>query len=232
MIISGRNAITELLRGGKKVEKVLSLRPLDRELVDLTAERKVPVEIIDDDQMQRLTKSKKAQGMVAFVPEFKYNALEELLTNEEPFLVILDGIQDPHNLGAIIRTCECAGVDGIIAPKNRACPVNETVYSTSAGAIANVKIAMVTNLNETIRQLKDKNIWIYALEADGQDIYSTDLKGGLALVVGSEGFGVHELTRKTCDGVLSLPMYGKINSLNASNASAIAVYEAVRQRRK
>ena len=232
MIISGRNAITELLRGGKKVEKVVSLRPLDRELVDLTAERKVPVEIIDDDQMQRLTKSKKTQGMVAFVPEFKYNSLEELLTNEEPFLVILDGIQDPHNLGAIIRTCECAGVDGIIVPKNRACPVNETVYSTSAGAIANVKIAMVTNLNETIRQLKDKNIWIYALEADGQDIYSTDLKGGLALVVGSEGFGVHELTRKTCDGVLSLPMYGKINSLNASNASAIAVYEAVRQRRK
>ena len=232
MIISGRNAITELLRGGKKVEKVLSLRPLDRELVDLTTERKVPVEIIDDDQMQRLTKSKKTQGMVAFVPEFKYNSLEELLTNEEPFLVILDGIQDPHNLGAIIRTCECAGVDGIIVPKNRACPVNETVYSASAGAIANVKIAMVTNLNETIRQLKDKNIWIYALEADGQDIYSTDLKGGLALVVGSEGFGVHELTRKTCDGVLSLPMYGKINSLNASNASAIAVYEAVRQRRK
>ena len=232
MIVSGRNAITEILRGGKKVEKVLSVRPLDRELLDLTAQNKVAVEIIDEEQMQRLTKSKKTQGMVAFVPEYKYYQLEDVLKSNEPFLVILDGIQDPHNLGAIIRTCECAGVDGIIVPKNRACPVNETVYTTSAGAIANMRIAMVTNLNETIRQLKERNIWVYALEADGQDICSVNLKGGLALVIGSEGFGVHELTRKTCDNVLSIPMYGKINSLNASNATAIAVYEAVRQRRQ
>lgn len=231
MIISGRNAITELLRAGKRVEKVLSVKPLDDELQYLVQNQKVPHETIDDKQMARLTKSKKPQGLVAFVPEYKYCDVEDIYNVDNPFIVILDGIQDPHNLGSIIRTCECAGVSGIILPKNRACDVNETVYTTSAGAIANMKIAMVTNLNETIRTLKNKNIWVYALEADGQDIYSTNLQGGLALVVGSEGFGVHRLTKETCDGVLSLPMSGQVNSLNASNACAIAVYEAVRQRR-
>lgn len=231
MIISGRNAITELLRAGKRVEKVLSVKPLDDELQYLVQNQKVPHETIDDKQMARLTRSKKTQGLVAFVPEYKYCDVEDIYNVDNPFIIILDGIQDPHNLGSIIRTCECAGVSGIILPKNRACDINETVYTTSAGAIANMKIAMVTNLNETIRTLKNKNIWVYALEADGQNIYSTNLQGGLALVVGSEGFGVHRLTREICDGVLSLPMSGQVNSLNASNACAIAVYEAVRQRR-
>ena len=232
MIISGRNAVYEMLRAGRKIEKVLSTKELESDVQSLIHENKVSYERIDQEQLYRLTKSKTNQGIVAFVPEFQYSELEDILRKENAFIVIVDGVQDPHNLGSIIRTCECAGVDGIILPKNRACPINATVYTTSAGAIANMKIAQVTNLNETIRQLQKANVWVYALEADGENIFEANLTGSVALVVGSEGFGVHHLTKQVCDGILSLPLNGKINSLNASNACAIAVYEVVRQRGK
>ena len=169
------------------------------------------------------------------VPNFKYCDVEDILfvaeqKNEKPFIVILDGITDPHNLGAIIRTCECAGVHGVIIPENRACEVNDTVYKTSAGAIVHTKIAMVTNLTRTIKDLQEKGVWVYALEAGDKRIYSADFTYPTALIVGSEGKGVSRLVKETADEVLSLDMFGQVNSLNASNASAIAVYEVVRQR--
>ena len=149
---------------------------------------------------------------------------------ESPFLVILDSIEDPHNLGAIIRTCECAGVHGIIIPKHRACQVNETVIRTSAGATSNMKIASVTNLNQTIEVLKQKGVWVYGLELGGKDIYKTNLTGSIALVVGSEGFGLSRLVKENCDEIVTLPQRGQINSLNASVACGIAVYEILKQR--
>ena len=146
------------------------------------------------------------------------------------FLLLVDEVSDPHNLGAIIRSAECAGVHGIILPKNRSCQVNDTVIKVSTGACFNMRIAQVVNLNDCIRDLKKKNIFVYSMEADGNSIYKTNLKGNIAMVVGSEGFGVSKLTRQLSDEVISLPLNGKINSLNASNACAICLYEAVRQR--
>jgi 23S rRNA (guanosine2251-2'-O)-methyltransferase len=148
----------------------------------------------------------------------------------DAFVVLLDGIEDPHNLGAIIRTCECAGVDGIIIPKIRACQVNETVVRTSAGAISNMKIARVTNLKEAIDTLKDNGLWIYVSETGGEDIYSQNLTGPIGIVIGSEGNGVKQSLRSYCDGIITLPLKGSVNSLNASVANAIVVYEVLRQR--
>ena len=149
---------------------------------------------------------------------------------ESPFIVILDGIEDPHNMGAIIRTCECAGVHGIVIPKHRSCQVNDTVIKTSAGATLNMLVASVTNLNNTIEYLKKNNVWVYGLELGGKDIYKTNLSGSIALVVGSEGFGISRLVKENCDEIVSLPQKGKINSLNASVACSIAVYEILKQR--
>ena len=149
---------------------------------------------------------------------------------EDPFIVILDGVVDPHNVGAIIRTAECVGVNGIIIAQNRACDINETVFKTSAGAIAHMKVAQVVNISQTIEKLKAKNVWVYSLEAGNTSMYDTDLTGAVALVVGSEGAGVSRLVNKTCDGTISIPLRGEVNSLNASNAGAIAMYEVLRQR--
>jgi len=196
----------------------------------------IKVEIVDKQTLERINKGK-TQGILAMVPNFKYCDVEDILfiaeqKNEKPFIVILDGITDPHNLGAIIRTCECAGVHGVIIPENRACEVNDTVYKTSAGAIVHTKIAMVTNLTRTIKDLQEKGVWVYALEAGDKRIYSADFTYPTALIVGSEGKGVSRLVKETADEILSLDMFGQVNSLNASNASAIAVYEVVRQRNK
>ncbi len=170
-----------------------------------------------------------------FVSGYQYSDLEDIIAfaetkNQAPFILLCDGIEDPHNLGSLIRTCECAGVHGIVLPKNRSCQINETVIKVSTGACFNMKIARVTNLNDCIRKLKQKQIWVFGLEANGTEIYKTDLTMPVALVVGSEGFGMSELSKKLCDGILSLPMFGKVNSLNASVAGAVAIYEVVRQR--
>jgi len=179
----------------------------------------------------------KNQGVVAYIPEFKYCDVDDIMLKaerkgEKPFIVILDGITDPHNLGAIIRTCECAGVHGVIIPQNRACEVTDTVYKTSAGAVIHMNVAMVTNLTRTIKDLQKQGVWIYALEAGNKKLYDADFTYPTALVVGSEGKGVSRLVKESVDEVLSLDMFGSVNSLNASNASAIAVYEVVRQRSK
>lgn len=239
MIVEGINVVRELIKADKRIDKVIVEKSENKDLVKLTdmaRSKGIKVEIVDKQTLERINKGK-TQGILAFVPNFKYCDVEDILfvaeqKNEKPFIVILDGITDPHNLGAIIRTCECAGVHGVIIPENRACEVNDTVYKTSAGAIVHTKIAMVTNLTRTIKDLQEKGVWVYALEAGDKRIYSADFTYPTALIVGSEGKGVSRLVKETADEVLSLDMFGQVNSLNASNASAIAVYEVVRQRNK
>lgn len=237
MIVEGINIVRELLNSNSKIEKIIAEKTNNKDvetLVTKAIDQHVKLEIVDKQTMEKIAHGK-TQGIIAFVPNFVYSELDDVLfdaerKNEKPFLVILDGISDPHNLGAIIRTCECAGVHGVIIPENRACEVNETVYKTSAGAVVHIPIVMVKNITRTIQTLKEKGVWVYALEAGNKKIYQADFSYPTALVVGSEGKGVSRLVLENCDEVLSLDMYGQVNSLNASNAAAISIYEVVRQR--
>lgn len=237
MIVEGINVVRELLKADKKIEKILAEETRNKDIeavLDMAKAKGVKVEVAPKVDLERIMKGK-TQGIIAFVPKFRYCEIDDIFNlaerkNEKPFIVLLDGISDPHNLGAIIRTCECAGVHGVIIPENRACEVNETVYKTSAGAVVNMNVAMVTNLVRTIKELKERGVWVYALEAGNKKIYDADFKYPTALVVGSEGKGVSRLVMDNVDETLSLDMFGSVNSLNASNASAIAVYEVVRQR--
>ncbi len=172
------------------------------------------------------------QGCIGYAVDFTYSDVDEVFAvaearGEKPFIVVLDGIEDPHNFGSILRTCECGGVHGVIIGKNRQVPVNDTVIKVAEGAAEYIKIVRAVNINESIRYLKSQGVWVYALAADGTDIYREDLTGAVALVVGAEGKGVSRLTRELCDGTLALPMRGKINSLNASVAAALGIYAKV-----
>ena len=239
MIVDGINVVRELLKAGVKIEKILAVDCGNVEIVALTDKARamgINVNVLPKQDFERKIKVKN-QGIVAYIPDFKYCDVEKIMLTaerkgEKPFIVILDGIVDPHNLGAIIRTCECAGVHGVIIPQNRACEVNETVYRTSAGAVIHMNVAMVTNLTRTIKDLQKQGVWVYALEAGNKKLYQSDFTYPTAIVVGSEGKGVSRLVSETVDEVLSLDMFGQVNSLNASNASAVAVYEVVRQRNK
>lgn len=239
MIVDGINVVRELLKASVKIEKIVAVETENSDIISLTDKARamgIKVNILPKQDFERKIKVKN-QGIVAYIPEFKYCEIDDIMLvaerrNEKPFIVILDGIVDPHNLGAIIRTCECAGVHGVIIPANRACEINETVYRTSAGAVIHMKVAMVTNLTRTIKDLQKQGVWVYALEAGNKKIYEADFTYPTALVVGSEGKGVSRLVSETVDEILSLDMFGQVNSLNASNASAIAVYEVVRQRKK
>lgn len=237
MIVEGINVVRELLKADVKIEKIIAENTDNKDVVgltDLAKAKGICVENVDKQKLERIAKQK-TQGIIAFIGSYKYCEIKDILLNaerkgEKPFIVILDGITDPHNLGAIIRTCECAGVHGIIIPENRACEVNNTVYKTSAGAIVHMPVAIVTNLTRTINELKKQNIWVYAMEAGNKKVYKADFTYPTAIVIGSEGKGVSRLVLENVDEVLSLDMFGKVNSLNASNAAAIAVYEVVRQR--
>ena len=238
MIVEGINCAWELLNADYPMEKVIINKDLTKKcdnIINLAIQKHVKIEYVDKIAIEKLTKSKNSQGVLCFVKPFKYCDVNDILHDAEdkgkaPFIIILDGVVDPHNVGAIIRTAECVGVDGIIIAQNRACEINETVFKTSAGAVAHMKVAQVVNLSQTIEKLKAKNIWVYSLESGNTSMYDTDLTGALALVIGSEGAGVSRLVNRTCDGTISIPLNGKVNSLNASNAGAIAMYEALRQR--
>ena len=238
MKIEGKNAVTEVLNSNLTVEKVLVAKEQNfglQNIINKLKEKHIKVEFVPKNILDKQSQNGHHQGIIAYATDYKYSTLEDILSvqqNKEIFLLLVDEVSDPHNLGAIIRSAECAGVDGIILPKNRSCQVNDTVIKVSTGACFNVKIAQVTNLNDCIRKLKEQNIFVYSMEAGGSNIYQTNLTGNIALVVGSEGFGVSALTKKLSDEIISLPMFGKINSLNASNACAICLYEAVRQRIK
>ena len=233
MIVEGTNVVRELVRSNSKIFKIRynSNRNDVLQIINEARQKNIKLEFVED-------KTKIAtQGIEAEIPNFKFCDVEDILSlaqqkNEPAFILILDGIQDPHNLGALIRSAECAGVHGIIIPENRASDITSTVYKTSAGAVCWMKISKVVNLTRAIKQLKEVGVWVYALEADGKNIYEENFTYSTALVVGSEGKGVTHLVRQTADVVVSLDMFGQVNSLNASNAGAIAMYEVVRQRKK
>lgn len=240
--IEGRNSVIELLKSGKDINKLFVQRGEKHgsilEIIKLAKNNKVIITEIDKAKLDKMSQTHNHQGVIAIIPPYEYCEVDDILENakqknEDPFILILDQIEDPHNLGSIIRTAECSGVHGIIIPKRRAAQVNSTVNKTSAGAAEYVKIARVNNLNETINYLKEKNIWIYGTDAEGSSYYDEqDYKGGIGIVIGSEGFGMSRLVRENCDFLIKIPMKGKINSLNASVSAAIVMYEVMKQRRK
>ncbi|MCH5160725.1 MAG: 23S rRNA (guanosine(2251)-2'-O)-methyltransferase RlmB [Clostridiales bacterium] len=198
------------------------------EIFDLARRYGIPVKLKDRAALDKAAEGNH-QGCIGYATDFEYSSLDDIFAhcnnlNEPPFVVVLDGIEDPHNLGSILRTCECAGVHGVVIGKNRQVPVNDTVVKVAEGATEYVKVVRVVNINDAVRKLKEQNVWVYALDMDGKDIYKENLSGAVALVVGAEGKGVSKLTRELCDGVLSLPMRGHIQSLNASVAAAVGIY--------
>lgn len=239
MKVEGKNAVLELFRSNTPIDKLLveqSAKNSLTEIISKAQKQRIKISYLPKEALDRESTVKNHQGVIAFVSGYQYSDLDDIIAfaeskNQTPFILLCDGIEDPHNLGSLIRTCECAGVHGIVLPKNRSCQINETVIKVSTGACFNMRIARVTNLNDCIRKLKQKQIWVFGLEANGTEIYKTDLTMPVALVVGSEGFGMSQLSQKLCDGILSLPMFGKVNSLNASVAGAVAIYEVVRQRK-
>lgn len=232
MKIEGRNSVVEALRSDSlTVNSLTAEKGASDSIIAIARERGVKITFVDKSVLDKESISGKHQGFIADVTDYIYCDIDDILAaSEQPFVVILDGINDPHNFGSIVRTCECAGVSGIIIGKNRQVAVNDTVIRCSAGAVYHVKIARVTNVNNAIKQLKSSGVWVYALDMDGDEITETNLTGSVALVVGSEGDGISKLTRSLCDGVVSLKLKGKVNSLNASVACGIAMYEVVRQR--
>ncbi len=240
MNIEGKNQVIEAIKNDKTINKIFvdkNFITRKDDVISLARKNQIKVEFLPKNILDKMSVTQHHQGYIAETVEFDYCSVEDILQNAKdkehsPFVVLLDGIEDPHNLGAIIRTCECAGVDGIIIPKVRACQVNETVVRTSAGAISNMKIARVTNLKNAIDTLKDAGLWIYAAETGGELLYNQNLTGPIGVVVGSEGNGVKQSLKTYCDGIVTLPLYGSVNSLNASVATAVVIYEIVRQNLK
>ena len=240
--VEGRNSVIELIKSGKDINKLFVQRGKKHgsinEIIKLANKNKIIISEIDKSKLDKMSQTHNHQGVIAIVPPYEYCDVDEILEvakekNEDPFILILDEIEDPHNLGSIIRTAECSGVHGIIIPKRRSATVNSTVNKTSAGAAQYMKIARVNNLNETINYLKERNIWIYGTDAKGSAYYDEqDYKGGVGIVIGSEGFGMNRLVKENCDFLIKIPMKGQINSLNASVSAGIVMYEVMKQRRK
>lgn len=238
-LIFGRNPVMEALKSEREIEKIVVLKDGEgsvKKIIGMAKDKKIPIQFVEKNVLDRIAAGGNHQGILAFVSQYEYYEIEDILERarekeEDPFVLILDGIEDPHNLGAIMRTADGAGVHGIIIPKRRAVGITETVVKTSAGAVEYVPIAKVSNIAQTIEKLKEMGIWVAACDMDGIDYDKQDLKGSLALVIGAEGQGVGRLVKEKCDFVVSIPMSGKISSLNASNAAAILMYEVKRQRK-
>ncbi|CDA23545.1 MAG TPA: 23S rRNA (guanosine(2251)-2'-O)-methyltransferase RlmB [Bacilli bacterium] len=229
MLVYGKNSCEEILKQEKNIKRVYLERNFkDRVITDLIEKLKIKPIFLTKYELDDLCEGNH-QGIVIEALEYEYADIDEII-NENGFIVMLDHLEDTHNFGAIIRTCEAAGVDGIIIPKDRSVSVNSTVMKTSSGAAVNVKICMVTNLVQTINYLKEKGYWIYASSMDGTNYTNEDYKTSTCIIIGNEGKGVSELVKKSADFIVSIPMIGKINSLNASVAAGIFIYEVVRQR--
>ena len=227
MIVYGRNVAKEILKNNKKVNKIMIQQNFnDKEIISLIENKKIPYEVMDKKVLSQFDKYSH-QGIILDIEDFIYSELDELLDDENATIVILDHLEDPHNLGAIIRTCEAAGITGIIIPKDRSVSVNSTVMKTSAGALENMRISIVTNLNQTIDTLKKNGFWIIGTDMDGTNYKDIDYSGKIAIVIGNEGNGMSKSIYNSCDFIAKIPMYGKINSLNASVAAGIVIYEAV-----
>ena len=240
--IEGRNSVIELLKSGKDINK-LFIQKGERhgsinEILKLARENKVVFTEVEKVKLDKMSTTHNHQGVIAFVPPYEYSSVDEILElakekGEKPFIIILDGIEDEHNLGSIVRTAECSGVHGIIIPKRRSALVNATTNKTSAGAVQYMKIAKVNNLNETIKYLKENDVWIYGTDMEGKSFYNEEkYDSGVAIVIGSEGFGMSKLVKDNCDFLVKIPMKGKINSLNASVSAGIMMYEVLNQRRR
>ena len=238
--VEGRNAVLELLNSGKDINKLYiadgEKHGSINKIIALAKEKKVIISEISKAKLNQMSQTDNNQGVIAIVPPFNYCEVEDILhvaenRNEKPFIIILDGIEDPYNLGAIIRTAETAGVHGIIIPKRRAATVNSTVTKVSAGAVEHMKIARVNNITETIKYLKEQDIWICGTDINtNKYYYQEDFTGGIGIVIGSEGFGMSRLVKENCDFLVKIPMKGKITSLNASVSAGIVMYEVVKQR--
>ena len=232
MYVYGRNVARELLKKNQKVLKIILQEGFeDKEIISLVEKNHLKVEMKSKREIDYLVNGVH-QGIILSIPEYSYQKLDDVLKKDPNFLVLLDHLEDPHNLGAIIRTCEAAGVDGIIMPKDRQVPVNATVMKTSVGTLDNVNMVMVSNLSQTIERLKDCGFWIVgtALE-DSVDYRTIDYSGKIALVIGNEAKGISHVVRNSCDYIAKIPMYGKTNSLNASVAAGIMIYEIIRNRK-
>lgn len=240
-VIEGRNAVIEALRAKKSIDKLYILDGCqDGPVSTIKREAKksdVFVKFVSRDILDKMSETGHHQGVIAKVAAYEYTELDEILEKarekgEAPFLILLDGIEDPHNLGAIIRTANLAGAHGVVIPKNRAVGLTATVARTSAGALNYTPVARVTNLSKTIEDLKKEGMWFVCADMDGDCMYDVNLTGSIGLVIGNEGEGVSRLVREKCDYKASIPMYGDIDSLNASVATGVLAYEIVRQRRR
>ena len=239
-VVAGRNPVVEVLSGERDVERIFIADGSEgsvSKIVALAREQGIIVDFVPKEKIDAMAPGVKHQGVVAKVSEYKYAEMDDVFaraeaSGEDPFIIILDEISDPHNLGAIIRTAECAGAHGIVIPKRRAASLTQTVALSVAGAIENMPVVQVTNLARTIEELQAKGVWVGAADMDGETYYEANLTGPIAIVIGNEGKGVGRLVKEKCDFVLSIPMYGKINSLNASNAAAVLMYGIRRARTK
>ena len=239
--IEGRNPVFEALVGDAPVEKVYISDTAHgsqiSKIINEAKKRNIPFKSVSADRIDELAETQSNQGVVAFVSQVDYATVDDIFRlceekNEKPFIIVCDEITDPHNLGAIIRTANAVGAHGVIIPKNRAVGVNAVVFKTSAGAAAHTLIAKVGNLNQTINELKQRGVWVTGADMSGNEMYKEDFRGAIALVVGSEGKGISKKIKENCDFLVSIPMVGQINSLNASVAASVLMYEVLRQRRK
>lgn len=233
-LLIGRNAVTEALKSDREIDTLILMRnnnnPALSRLASMAKEKGAVVKEVDSKKLDFMCGGANHQGVAAYVAAHEYASVEDIFAyaeekGEAPFIVVCDEIEDPHNLGAIIRTAECAGVHGVIIPKRRSASLNFTVGKTSAGALEYMRVARVSNLASTIDELKEKGCWVYGADMDGTDYKKTDFSGAVVLVIGSEGKGIGKLIRQKCDAIVSLPMKGNINSLNASVAAGILMYE-------
>lgn len=240
-IVSGRNAVKELLSGGRDIEKIF-VQSGEREgsinlLIGMAAERKIQIREVERKKLDELSGGARHQGIVAIAAERNYYSVDDILAyaeekGEKPLIVMLDGVTDPHNLGAIIRSAECCGAHGIIIPKRRSVGLTTVVAKSSAGAVEHMRVAKVTNLSQTIDDLKERGLWFYLADMDGAPYYETELTSPTVIVMGSEGFGASRLVKESCDFVVSIPLYGKVDSMNVSCAASVILAECARQRNK
>lgn len=240
MKIEGRNAVLEAIKSGNTIDKLLVQNGQKdanaQKIINEAKARDVKIFFREKNAMDRESVTNRHQGFIAHITDFSYCTIDDILEKAQkdgkpPLVLVLDGIEDPHNLGSIIRVAECAGVTGIVIPRHRAVSVNETVIKVSAGASAHVLIAKETNVNDSIDYLKKQGLFVYGSKADGENMYNVNFsqnKGGIALVIGGESTGIKQLTLKKCDAILSIPMFGKLNSLNASVATGIILYQIIK----
>ncbi|WP_347499786.1 23S rRNA (guanosine(2251)-2'-O)-methyltransferase RlmB [Proteiniborus sp. DW1] len=238
--VEGRNPVIEAIKSGREIDKILIAKGSEQgsiqKIIGMAKEKRIVIQYVEKAKLDAMSETKAHQGVIALVTPYSYKTVDDIMKaaedkNEDPFIIILDEIEDPHNLGAIIRTAECAGAHGVIIPKRRAVGLTPVVIKASAGAVEYMNIAKVSNIASTIEELKERGVWIYGADMDGeQDYFNRDLSGPIAIVIGSEGKGIGRLIREKCDFLVKIPMNGKISSLNASVAASVMMYEVLRQR--